>query len=58
MSRLVVMGSGETAPSMVKVHRQVLAAGPAAAAPGVAVLLDTPFGIQMKADDLVQGTRR
>jgi cyanophycinase-like exopeptidase len=58
MSRLVVMGSGETAPSMVKVHRQVLAAGPAAAAPGVAVLLDTPFGFQMNADDLVQGTRR
>lgn len=54
MSLLVVMGSGETAPTMVKVHREVLAAGPG----GPAVMLDTPFGFQMNADDLVARTRQ
>ena len=42
------MGSGETAPTMVKVHRQLLervGAGPA-------VLLDTPYGFQENADDI------
>ena len=38
MSRIVVMGSGETAPTMVRVHREVFTAAPA----GPAVLLDTP----------------
>lgn len=64
MSMLVVMGSGETAPTMVKVHREVLArstgglpsTGPGSW-PGTAVLLDTPFGFQMNADDLVARTR-
>ncbi|MEV4618822.1 hypothetical protein AB0J74_08980 [Asanoa sp. NPDC049573] len=48
MSRLlVVMGSGETAPTMVKPHRAVFerVAGPA-------VLLDTPYGFQSNADDI------
>ncbi|GAA1872481.1 CysS/YqeB C-terminal domain-containing protein [Asanoa iriomotensis] len=48
MSRLlVVMGSGETAPTMVKPHRAVFArvSGPAA-------LLDTPYGFQSNADDI------
>jgi cyanophycinase-like exopeptidase len=49
---LVVMGSGETAPTMVKVHREVLAASGS----GPAVLLDTPFGFQLNADDLVGRT--
>jgi cyanophycinase-like exopeptidase len=53
MSLLVVMGSGETAPTMVKVHREVLAAS----GDGPAVLLDTPFGFQLNADDLVTRTR-
>jgi len=47
---LAVMGSGETAPTMSKVHRSLLARlGPA---PLPAVLLDTPFGFQGNADDL------
>ncbi len=58
MALLVVMGSGETAPTMVKVHRQVLAESGAAAGDGPAVMLDTPFGFQMNADDLVQRTRQ
>ncbi|HEY6794714.1 MAG TPA: hypothetical protein VI248_08530 [Kineosporiaceae bacterium] len=53
MSLLVVMGSGETAPTMVKVHRQIFAA---TAGDGPAVLLDTPFGFQLNADDLVEKT--
>jgi len=47
---LAVMGSGETAPTMSKVHRALLARlGPP---PVPAVLLDTPFGFQGNADDL------
>ena len=49
MSRLVVMGSGETAPTMVRVHREVFAACPA----GPAVMLDTPFAFQMNRAELV-----
>src|SRR5215213_1756103 len=48
---LPIMGSGETAPTMSKVHRGLLARlGPP---PVPAVLLDTPFGFQANADDLV-----
>ena len=47
---LAVMGSGETSPTMVKVHRDLLARlGPP---PVPAVVLDTPFGFQSNADDL------
>ena len=53
MSQLVVMGSGETAPTMVKVHRQVIQATTGI---GPSVLLDTPFGFQLNADDLVDKT--
>jgi cyanophycinase-like exopeptidase len=53
MSRIVMMGSGETAPTMVRVHREVLAGCP----DGPAVLLDTPFAFQMNRDDLVTRTR-
>jgi cyanophycinase-like exopeptidase len=44
---LVIMGSGETSPTMVKTHRALLdrVGGPA-------VLLDTPFGFQENADDI------
>jgi len=45
---LVLMGSGETSPTMVKTHRDLLAR--VGAAP--AVLLDTPFGFQANAPDL------
>ncbi|MFN8075994.1 MAG: hypothetical protein U0Q15_11310 [Kineosporiaceae bacterium] len=54
MSLLVIMGSGETAPTMIKVHRAVLAA---AGTTTPAVMLDTPFGFQMNADDLVERTQ-
>jgi cyanophycinase-like exopeptidase len=46
--RLVIMGSGETAPTMVEVHRTVLDAVGA----GPALLLDTPYGFQENADDI------
>ncbi|MBK9180199.1 MAG: hypothetical protein IPM45_11675 [Acidimicrobiales bacterium] len=47
---LTIMGSGETAPTMVKVHRGVLdRLGPD---PVPALVLDTPFGFQENADDL------
>jgi hypothetical protein len=47
------MGSGETAPTMVKVHRELFAACP----PGPAVMLDTPFAFQMNREELVTRTR-
>ena len=47
---LAIMGSGETAPTMVKVHRQLLEKlGPP---PVPAVLLDTPFGFQENAREI------
>jgi hypothetical protein len=51
MTRLLtVMGSGETAPTMVKAHRAVVdRLGPG---PVRGVLLDTPFGFQMNATEL------
>ncbi|GAA4232955.1 hypothetical protein GCM10022254_34250 [Actinomadura meridiana] len=39
---LVLMGSGETAPTMVSVHREIAAR----LCPALAVLLDTPYGFQ------------
>ncbi|MCU1603359.1 MAG: hypothetical protein JWO22_4068 [Frankiales bacterium] len=48
--RLVVMGSGETAPTMVEVHRTTLAAAGA----GTSLLLDTPYGFQENADDITR----
>ena len=52
MSRVVIMGSGETAPTMVKPHREILAR-----CTGPAVMLDTTFGFQANADDLVAKTQ-
>ena len=46
--QLVIMGSGETAPTMVEVHRSVLRAAGA----GPALLVDTPYGFQENADDI------
>ncbi|HEX2849907.1 MAG TPA: hypothetical protein VHN98_05120 [Acidimicrobiales bacterium] len=46
---LVLMGSGETSPTMVKTHREVLARFGRSPA---AVLLDTPYGFQSNADEL------
>ncbi|MFI5227282.1 MAG: hypothetical protein ACHQ3P_11470, partial [Candidatus Limnocylindrales bacterium] len=47
---LAIMGSGETAPAMAKVHRALFARLEANA--GAAVVLDTPYGFQENADDL------
>lgn len=47
-ARLVIIGSGETSPTMVKVHRELLAT----AGEGARAMLDTPFGFQANADDL------
>ena len=51
MTRLLaVLGSGETAPTMIKPHRQIFERlGPE---PGPAVLLDTTYGFQANADDI------
>jgi hypothetical protein len=47
---LTIMGSGETTPTMVRVHRAVFdRLGPR---PVPAVLLDTPYGFQENADDI------
>ena len=47
---LAIMGSGETAPTMVRVHRRLLELlGPP---PVPAVLLDTPFGFQENAREI------
>ena len=48
MSLLAIMGSGETAPTMVKVHRRIFDT----VGDGPALLLDTPYGFQGNADDL------
>lgn len=46
---LAIMGSGETAPTMIKPHRQIFdRLGPSVPA----VLLDTPYGFQANADDI------
>lgn len=46
---LVIMGSGETTPTMIKPHRQIFELLPE---PGRAVLLDTPYGFQLNADEI------
>ncbi|GGM17318.1 hypothetical protein ACFFX1_40645 [Dactylosporangium sucinum] len=45
---LVIMGSGETAPTMVKPHREIFER----CGERPAVLLDTPYGFQENADDI------
>lgn len=51
--RLVLMGSGETTPTMVETHKRVLAeVGPSPHA----ILLDTPYGFQENADELTART--
>ena len=46
---LAIMGSGETAPTMVTTHRRLTALLPS---PVQAVVLDTPYGFQENAPDL------
>jgi cyanophycinase-like exopeptidase len=45
---LVIMGSGETAPTMVKPHREIFKL----VGDRPAVLVDTPYGFQENADDI------
>jgi hypothetical protein len=47
---LTIMGSGETAPTMVKVHRGVVER--LGEIPGRGLLLDTPFGFQINAPEI------
>ena len=54
MSLIVVMGSGETAPPMVRTHREVFERVGA----GSSVLLDTPFAFQENADELIAKAQR
>lgn len=49
---LVIMGSGETAPTMVTPHRDVVARF--GGAPPRAVMLDTPYGFQENASEISQ----
>lgn len=46
----MIVGSGETAPTMVKVHRALIEQ----AGSGARAMLDTPFGFQANADDLTE----
>jgi hypothetical protein len=59
VSLLVVMGSGETAPTMVRTHREVFAQtyGDVPAAANDAVMLDTPFAFQLNVDELTVKTQ-
>lgn len=59
MSLLVIMGSGETAPTMVRTHREVFAQTYADfdATAGDSVMLDTPFAFQMNVDELTAKTQ-
>lgn len=50
---LVIMGSGETTPTMIKPHRRIFeTVGEGAGA----VLLDTPYGFQLNADEISSRT--
>lgn len=51
---LCIMGSGETAPTMVKVHRELL--DRASSISKSFVMIDTPFGFQGNADDIAART--
>jgi len=48
--KLVIMGSGETSPTMVTPHQQILKDIPSG--PGTAIFLDTPFGFQENFEEL------
>jgi hypothetical protein len=54
VSTLVVMGSGETTPTMVTTHQRVLTTVPA---DRPRLILDTPYGFQENADELTARTR-
>ena len=47
---LALLGSGETAPGMTKVHRALLARDP----DGLAITLDTPYGFQLNVPQMTE----
>lgn len=51
---LVIMGSGETTPTMVETHKRLLAR---AGEDADAVVVDTPYGFQENRDDITARTR-
>jgi cyanophycinase-like exopeptidase len=51
---LAIMGSGETSPTMVTPHREIV--GRLGVPPPAAVLLDTPYGFQENAHEITQRT--
>src|ERR1035437_4278054 len=51
---LTIMGSGETTPTMARVHRAIL--DRLGERPVPAVVLDTPYGFQENADDITART--
>ena len=53
---LAIMGSGETAPTMAKVHRALFERFEAGSTPVPAAILDTPYGFQENADELSSRT--
>ena len=53
---LAIMGSGETAPTMAKVHRALFERSGAESVP--AAIIDTPYGFQENADELSARTVR
>lgn len=53
---LAIMGSGETAPTMAKVHRALFDRFGGGSAPVPAAILDTPYGFQENADELSSRT--
>lgn len=55
---LVIMGSGETAPTMKIPHRRVFEQLEASGAAAVPVMLDTPFGFQENAPILAAATTK
>jgi hypothetical protein len=57
MTRLLtLMGSGETAPTMVKVHRDVMNRTTGSLSAANCLFLDTPFGFQENAEELCTKT--
>ncbi len=50
---LAIMGSGETAPTMARVHRRLASMLPS---PAHGVVLDTPYGFQENADEITTRT--
>jgi hypothetical protein len=57
VSSLVVMGSGETAPTLVPVHREIFArTREVTGRDVVGAFIDTPFGFQLNADELTERT--